>query len=259
MTKAPGSKKAMGKWNQFMGNGKAEPVSNGGPSIKLSTLRATPEDVADEGVELHETRFLTDPHQVPPGGQQDYSGLLHTLMDIKQNIKNEVSALDSKMNRLDSQIETIITAVTASPAQWNSTPPPASLRIESDYFIDSGKSSSETRSMSPDSNSSASGLKPHKRTNKLQKTSKVSPQPPSIPQLHNAGSSPTKSKSIQRHHSTSAAQKSENTVLQRRQSSVSTTATSRVTLDTTVESVEAEPPSLNNLQRKTKMSNLDML
>lgn len=228
--------KANGKWDKFMSNGKAEPVANGTPGIKLDTLSTLSKP---EHREHRETQFTESKRHQPGPTAAECSMLLQTLLDIKQDIKNEVSVLSTKMNRLDTQIEAVRQIVTFESSRRDSSPSGSTLRIESDYLTESAKSSSsDARSTSPDSNSS---IKAAKRLGKLTKGSKVSPTP-QVPPLNDTGSSPVKSKSTQRQESGS-----------------SLAAVSGVTTTTTVDMGIEDLSSNDNNQRKDKMSNLDML
>lgn len=240
VTKASGGKpheKSSSKWGKFMANGKSDPVSNGkaGGGTPLSLMKASKS--IPEGEE-QETQL----HHKPLTSQQsndsvNHKQLLETLLDIKYDIKREVSTLNDKMSKLDSQIEVLIKTIGSSypPPRQDSSPNGSSMRFESEM--------TETRSTSPDSNSS---LKAPKRLTKLTKGSKVSPQ---LPALNNTGDSPVKSKS---------------TGSSRRDSAMSITAesgASGLTLATTVDMTDDDNGSnVNpNSQRKNKISNLDML
>ena len=226
--------KSSSKWGKFMANGKSEPVSNGkAGGTPLSLMKAS--RTIPEGEE-HETQLHHKPLSTQHSNESvNHKELLETLLDIKYDIKKEVSALNDKMSRLDTQIEVLIKTIGSSypPQRRDSSPNGSSMRFESEM--------TETRSTSPDSNSS---LKAPKRLSKLTKGSKVSPQ---LPALNNSGDSPVKSKS---------------TGSSRQDSALSITAesgASGLTLATTVDMADEETGANPNSQRKNKISNLDML
>lgn len=242
ITKAVAGKtheKSNGKWNKFMANGKSEPVANGKSGLALSTMRNTKALLVKRESVEEETQLSHQPLTTQISTESvDHRQLLETLLDIKYDIKKEVTTLNSKMTKLDSQIEMLIKTIGSSGLKGGGSSGGGSpggstnIQIESDV--------TETRSTSPDSNSSQ---KAPKRLNKLTKGSKVSPQ---VPTLTPSGESPVKSKSNSR-----------------RDSNISVaceSGTSGMTLTTTLDMTEDEPTNTNtNSQRKNKISNLDML
>ena len=220
-----------------MANGKAEPIANGTPGIKLNNLKS-PSANNLQVLGMQETQF-SEPHRKESDPTSlEHSVLLQTLLDIKQDIKRDINSLSGRMNKLDLQIEEVVHTIMAAPTRRDSG---STLRIESDTLNESAKSSSsDTRSISPDSNSSN---KVFKKPSKKVKGSKVSPKP--LPALNNTGSSPVKSK-----------------MGQRRESSLSLageSGASGLTLTTTIDPMDEESSSIDNNQRKDKISNLDML
>lgn len=224
--------KSNGKWSKFMANGKSEPVANGKAGIPLSTVKATmPILESDESVEQEtdiSDRPITTQINVDSVDQRQ---IIETLLEIKHDIKKEVSTLNSKMSRLDSQIEVIIrTMGSTNPLRSDSSPNSSSIRVESEP--------NDARSTSPDSNSSLKA--PKRLSKKIAKGSKVSPTP------NISSESPTRSKANSR-----------------RDSALSTageSGASRYTLTTLLDTTDEDLPTpKSNSERKHKISNLDML
>ena len=152
-TTAPKVTSNGGKWGKFMQNGTGDPTPNGSVPKTHKSVDRVPEPTPPETSEVQ----WNAPRPVASAHSQQ---LVQVLIDIKEEIKSEVNTLNSKIERLDGQIETLLDSLVASPQTIEVEPNPKAR-------------------VTHESNGS---LKAPKKLGKLLKTTRVSPQHVPIPQ-----------------------------------------------------------------------------